>query len=295
MANLIRAEWLKLTKRPLLWILLGVSLLLQTLQVAGQAMAVLMVQAGLVAAEGPSVLPFDVYRSMLEFPGIFGAPFVHVNGLGGVFAVILTAGAVGGEYSWGTLRTLLARQPDRIMFMLGKLAALLLLLMSGILITLVYGTALGWLLGTAVGSPGSPDAAALTTLPVAVLRALYVLLPYVLLTTLLTIWGRSLLLGLGGGLAYLVLEAGISALAVLAALGGLFRWLYNLTIVQNITALASLNTRAFGIQGEQISAALRPEALPSPLQAYIVVALYSGLFLAAALHLFFRRDVTGPA
>jgi ABC-type transport system involved in multi-copper enzyme maturation permease subunit len=47
---------------------------------------------------------------------------------------------------------------------------------------------------------------------------------------------------------------------------------------------------------------LRPETtapldlsqLPSPLQATIVVAVYSAFFLAFALILFRRRDITGP-
>lgn len=288
MLNLMRAEWLKLTRRPLTLILLAIFLALLVLQFAGQVF-IATVGAGILAAA-----QVDEYRQRLAFPGIFGAVFSHINGLGGIFAVILAAGALGSEYSWGTLRTHLARYPARSAFLLAKIAVVLLLLLISMLITLVVGVIGGWLLGSLAGGAGRPTAADLFALPVALLRALYVLLPYVLLTLCFTVLGRSLLVGLAGGMLYLVFEAGLGAFATFAELGGVWQTIYDLTIGQNINTLVLLNSHAFGLRPETVTAAFDPARLPSPLQATLLIALYSLGFLTTALFVLERRDVTGP-
>src|SRR5689334_15516070 len=96
MLHLIQAEWFKLTRRPLTWILLIVFLVLLVLQFAEYLF---------VTTIGATVLApnqVEEMRRRMMFPGLFGAVFGHINGLGGIFAVILTAGAMGNEYSWGT-------------------------------------------------------------------------------------------------------------------------------------------------------------------------------------------------
>jgi ABC-type transport system involved in multi-copper enzyme maturation permease subunit len=293
MLNLIRAEWLKLTKRPLVWILFVVSCLFLVLQLVSQGVVALGGRSGFFGEGG--LIAVDEYVRRAAFPGLIGSIFSHINGLGGIFAIILTAGAMGSEYAWGTLRTHLARQPDRIRYLLAKVVTLLLVLLVGMLLTLLLGVVVGAALSLLVGELGSVDGATLLVLPLALLRALYILLPYVLLTLSFTVYGRSLLVGVAGGLIYLVLEAGLGGLALFARLGGVWQTVYNLTIGQNINTLVVQNSQAFGLQPEIISPTFLPELLPSPLQATIVIAVYSVLFLATALHFFFWRDVGGAA
>jgi ABC-2 type transport system permease protein len=288
MLNLIRAEWLKLTRRPLTWVLLAVWLVLLALQFVAQSLIVFAGQPLLTAAQ------FEEYRRRATFPGLFGAVFDYINGLGGIFAVVLTAGAIGSEYSWGTLRMHLARYPARAPFLLAKLATLLLLLLVGALITLAVGAVIGWVVGALLGVASAPETHALALLPLALLRALYVLLPYVLLTLCFTVVGRSLLVGVAGGLLYLVFEAGFGTLAVLQLLGGVWERIYNLTIQQNINTLVLLNSHAFGLRPETLSP-MNTTQTPSPLQASLIVALYCAAFLATALYSLQRRDITGAA
>ena len=293
--HLLRAEWLKLTRRPLTRVLLAVFLGLLAFQWVVYALAAVAHSAGLIRlgdAFGPAQL--EEYRRRAVFPGVIGATFGHINGLGGIFAVILAGAAMGSEYEWGTLRTQLVRTPDRAAYLVAKLAAVLLLLLTGAGITLVLGMALGSLLGAFTGGVAVPDAATLAAIPGALVRALYVLLPYVLLAVWLAIARRSLLFGVAGGLVYLACEAGFGALAVFAALAEPWRTIYTLTIGQNITALTMVNSHSFGLRPEAIATGLRPELLPSALQATVVVAAYSVLFVAWALYSF-RRDVTSPA
>src|SRR5262245_58676388 len=130
MFNLIRAEWLKLTKRPLIWVLLAIFFGLLVLQLVGQFvvahLAELVGGGGTVPAEsGPLSAQLEEWRRRAAFPGLFGSVFAHINSLGGIFAVILAAGAMGSEYSWGTLRTQLARYPSRARYLFAKLFTLL--------------------------------------------------------------------------------------------------------------------------------------------------------------------------
>lgn len=292
LGNLVRAEWLKLTHRPLTRVLLGVFLAFLALQSVAYALIVVAHSAGLTQmtpAFGPAQL--EEYRRRAVFPGMIGAAFGHINGLGGIFAVVLAGAAMGSEYDWGTLRTQLARTPDRGRYLLAKVMTLVLLMVAGALITVAFGLALGAVLGRVVGSATTPDAATLAAIPLAFVRALYVLLPYVLLAVCLATLRRSLLFGVAGGLVYLAFEAGVGALAIFSALGEPWQTLYGFTIGQNINALTALNSRAFGLHPEVLANGLNGELLPSTLQATVVVAVYCMLlFLTTAR--FIRHDLT---
>ncbi len=289
MINLIRAEWLKLSRRPLTWILLSIFLGLLVLQVLVQfaLLAGMPVQSGVMSAQS------EEWRRGILFPGIFATALSHANGLGGFFAVIFAAGAIGSEYSWGTLRTHLARDPARDRYLLAKLATIMIALTVAIVLAVALASLLGLILALPLGAGVSVAPGDLVNLVVSVVRALYVLLPYVLLTAYATLLTRSLLGGVAIGLFYIVAEAGFGALALLQVLGGVWVLVYNLTIGQNINTLTLMNRHAFGLRPET-TAPLDLSQLPSPLQATLVIGVYSALFLFLSLHLFRTRDITGP-
>ncbi len=289
MINLIRAEWLKLSRRPLSWILLILFLVLLVAQILTQfALTIIIpVQSGVVNAQ------IEEWRRGVLFPGIFATALSHVNGLGGIFAVIFVAGAIGSEYSWGTLRTQLARDPARDRYLLAKLTTIMLMLTVATLLAMLLASLLSVILSPILGSAISITSSDLINLIPATLRALYVLLPYVLLTAYAALLTRSVLGGVAIGLSYIIVETGFGALALLRVLGGVWALVYNLTIGQNINTLTLMNRHAFGLRPET-TAPLDLTQLPSPLQATIVVAVYSALFLVFALILFRRRDISGP-
>ncbi|MBO9325906.1 MAG: ABC transporter permease [Roseiflexus sp.] len=289
MINLIRAEWLKLSRRPLSWILLILFLVLLVAQILTQfALTIIIpVQSGVVNAQ------IEEWRRGVIFPGIFATALSHVNSLGGIFAVIFVAGAIGSEYSWGTLRTQLARDPARDRYLLAKLTTIMLMLTVATLLAMLLASLLSVILSPILGSAISITSSDLINLIPATLRALYVLLPYVLLTAYAALLTRSVLGGVAIGLSYIIVETGFGALALLRVLGGVWALVYNLTIGQNINTLTLMNRHAFGLRPET-TAPLDLTQLPSPLQATIVVAVYSALFLVFALILFRRRDISGP-
>ena len=287
MLHLIRAEWVKLSKRPMMWILLSVWLLLLIVQ---------FLMFLLIAVIGEGIIhPAQVTEmtKRLAFPGIFGAIFGHVNSLGGIFAVILTAGMMGSEYGWGTLRTELARHPARVRYIVAKLIMILLTLLVAIFITLVSGMVIGWLVGLVIGGAGIPSVSSILQIPMATLRAMYVLLPYVLLTFSMTIFGRSLLVGLSVGLVFLIIDISFGSLATFAELGGIWQAIYNLTLQQNITPFVDMNSRAFGLTPELVTGIVITD-MPSMLQATLIIGVYCVSFITTAIYFFKKRDITGP-
>jgi ABC-2 type transport system permease protein len=298
MLNLIRAEWFKLARRPLAWVLLVVFLGLLGLLLVSEFLVVAL-HDGIFAGGARLTLlreeQVTQFRLHLGFPGVFGAVLGHVNGAGGICAIVLAAGAIGSEYGWGTLRAQLARQPNRGRYLVAKLVALLLMLVAGIVLALLLGTLLALLFGTLLRSGDAIHMADLLALPIGVLRALYVLLPYVIATAASAVLGRSVVAGAAGGFLFLIVDAGLGALAFLSSLGGLLGFILNLIVQPNINTLIVLNSRSFGLDPAALTRTMDLAVLPSPLHATLVIAAYSALFFAAAYRSLLRRDITGAA
>jgi ABC-type transport system involved in multi-copper enzyme maturation permease subunit len=299
MLNLIRAEWLKLARRPMSWVLLIVFLLVMLLFLGIEFLAVALHEGLLfggtiqISLEGPMV---RLFRHELQFPGIFGGVLGQINSIGGVCAVILAAGALGSEYNWGTLRVQLARQPDRGRFLIAKTLALLSLVLVGMAIALLVGALAAWGFGSILGNTGSIGVRDLLLLPIGMLRALYVMLPYILFTLAVCVIGRSVFVGVAGGLIFIGLDNGINTLNFLTELGNpLVTFLVNLPLQQNANALLIGNRTMYGFDASTLPVAnvVNLATLPSPLQATIMVAIYSALFFGYAYYMLTRRDIGG--
>jgi len=297
MLNLIRAEWFKLTRRPLAWVLLAVFLALLVLLLATEFVVVALNDGLLSEGARAQLLRGEQvaqFRLHLGFPGIFGAVLGHVNGVGGICAIALAAGAMGSEYGWGTLRTQLARQPNRGRYLIAKIIGLLLVLLAGILIALAIGALLALLFG--VLAPATPaEPVSLLALPLGVLRSLYVLLPYVVGTIAFCILGRSLVAGAVGGFLFLAVDSGLGALSFLSGLGGLAGLLLSLIVQPNINTLIVLNSRSFGLEPAVLTRTMDLTTLPTSLHATLVIGAYSALFFATAYRSLRRRDIGGAA
>jgi ABC-2 type transport system permease protein len=289
MINLIRAEWFKIARRPLTWVLLAVFLASLVLLLLAE-FAVVGLNDGLFSGGARAQLLREEqvrqFRLHLGFPGIFGAVLGHVNGVGGICAIALAAGLFGSEYGWGTLRTQLARQPNRGRYLIAKLIGLLLALLAGILLALLFGSLLPGTGGAATG---------MVALPLGVLRALYVLLPYVLCTVACSILGRSVVAGAVGGFLFLLADTGLGALSFLSGLGGLVSFLLNLIVQPNINTMIVLNSQSFGLEPAALTRTMDLTTLPSSLQATVVIGVYSALFFTSSYRLLLRRDIGGAA
>lgn len=156
MIRIVRAEITKLRKRPVVWVLGGI--LVATLLVFGylipSALAGLFTAAG---APGPGVS--DFFESGLLPERAAASMVSHLGGLGSWLALALGAVAVGSEYGWRTMGTLLVQGPTRVQLLAGKLIGLAVILAVFVLASLLVGLAVSVLIAVLSGEPVNwPDA-----------------------------------------------------------------------------------------------------------------------------------------
>ncbi len=295
--QLCAAEWLKLWRRPLAWVLLGIFLGLLTLYLTLWFLVVALHVGAFTGGNERIAILADAQiaelRNQLTFPGIFGAVLGQFNSIGGLLAIILAAGALGSDYSWGTLRSLLIRAPDRGAFLLAKTLAVLLALTVGLLVALALGAGLALIFTAVLGGGSGMGWRDLLALPLGLLRALYIVLPYILATLACTAYGRSVLAGVGGGLLFLAVDIGAGSLNALAGVHPLLRTMTNLLLQPNINTLVVQNSQLFGLDQVVLLSGLDLSQLPPWPQAVLVIGLYSALFYFSAWRMIKRRDIGG--
>lgn len=295
--NLIAAEWLMLRRRPLAWILLAIFLGLMLFYLVTWALVIALhegtLSGGTTRLEVLGSAQIAEIKRQLSIPGIFGTVLGQVNSTGGICAIILAAGFLGSDYSWGTLRMLLTRAPQRGIYLCAKLITLLFGLLVAILIALLLGTVVAVACSAALGIPSILTARDMLLLPVGIARSLYILLPYVMVTIASAIFGRSVLAGVGGGLIFLALDISAGSLNTMRSVDPLIRLLINLLLQPNINTLVVLNSQLFGLDQSVLVSSLDLSQLPSPIQATLVIAFYCGMLFWGAYRLLRHRDVTG--
>ena len=122
MRDTVRAELFKLRKRPAAWVLLAAAVVAQPdLQLSG-SLPVLPGRRPRRASQGTS-RPREVLASTLPdqlvINTIGGFPV-----FAGALALVLGALMFGGEYGWGTVKTMLSQRPGRSAVLGGQLVAL---------------------------------------------------------------------------------------------------------------------------------------------------------------------------
>jgi ABC-2 type transport system permease protein len=122
MGGSYRAEMLKMVKRPAIWILGAVFLVLA--QVFGYVFPYVAYRSGngtgFAAGETPAQLLADVLPDKLVPNTLGGFPM-----FAGAIALIIGGVVAGAEYGWGTLKTMLTQRPRRLSVLGGKLLAIL--------------------------------------------------------------------------------------------------------------------------------------------------------------------------
>lgn len=211
---------------------------------------------------------FRITVAQLSQPNGLVHGIVDVSTLFGVVALALFAGATATEYSQGTLRNLLVREPRRVRLLSGTFLALALFALIALILAFAVGVAIAF----AVGPGKGVDTSAWTSSTGIndTLQSLF----HVYLTTLgygligmgLAVLLRSPAVAIGLGVAYaLPGEAIINAIWDNGD-----RWLP----VQLLSAVAhgGTSTTSYG-------------------RALLLGALYAALIAAGTLMLFTRRDV----
>ena len=197
----------------------------------------------------------DIFRTAIPFAGIF------------VFVTFV--GLIAVEFSRGTMRTMLLRQPNRLRLLAGKVAALLTFAAAAIAVTEIVS----WLASRALASSADVDAgawASLDGLGAATADFGAVLLwitGYALLATALAVMVRSVPIALAVGIAWF----------------GPFEHLVQDAWTGANRVFPGLLLEAFAAGGTNEVTAAR---------AFITVATYAAVAAAVGAFTFSRRDVT---
>ena len=235
----------------------------------------------------------------------FVLPSSLSNGLSGATSIgillimILGASAMGVEYGGGTLRTGLITGISRRQFLGVKVMSLLLLGAAGLTIV-----ALSVLVGSLIyaslvsgDGAGIADSGQWSTAVVMFGKAVYALVPYLVLALFLSVLTSSSSMGIAFSLAYVVVE-----IILLQFLSDLFDWFGTLTDFMLGPNIAGWMTQA-GVRSNswiadagvftQTGGLVRVSELPGQLHAFLVLTAYIAVLGGAALWLIRRRDIAG--
>jgi ABC-2 type transport system permease protein len=266
MLRLMRSELFRLRKRPQCWVMalvmvFGVIATYTSLAVAAILMSDPNEPADLIA-------PQRVFESGMQL----------VAGLGYVLTAIVAASIIGNEYSWGTIRPLVARARSRPALIWAKLltlgAYIAGLTLLGFLMAVFCAVVASFVIGTDI----SFSTSLLGDWAVSLLRMLLAQLPYAALSFFVTMVARSTAVGIGVGIGIAILEPAIWSLIALAT--DRFEPVRRLGLDYASTTMFHINTHV-----QEVSAG---EATRSA----FTLALWTIALVAASFWIFMRRDVT---
>ncbi len=263
MAGAFASEWVKLRRRSMLLWGLGGALLFTVL-----ATVLTIERAQRVFTPGRGDRGFHVTAAQLSQPDGLVHGVIEVSNLVGIVALCLFAGAVATEYSQGTLRNLLVREPRRARLLSGKFLALALFVAIAVVLAIAVAAGVAFALAPSKGIDTSAwtGSTGLGDLGQSMLHVYLTAIGYGVLGTALAIGLRSPALAIALGVAYML--PGEAIINALWSNGD--RWLPG----QLLSAVAHGGT-----------------STASYSHALITVCVYAAVAAAGTLLLFRRRDV----
>lgn len=190
-----------LLRRPATWLTFGILTGLLVLIIVAVA-------ATGEDGEGPG--PGGADRLILvTFPLAYELILSFILGLGGLFAVTYGAAVAGSEWSWGTLKAVVARGESRSRYILLTFAAVAAFLLVGTILAFVVGVGAAFVGANLAGVPtdGMDDADALGRVPELFARGWFAMAEQGALGFAVATVARSQLAGIGIGIALYFGEA----------------------------------------------------------------------------------------
>ncbi|MFO1534257.1 MAG: ABC transporter permease subunit [Thermoplasmatota archaeon] len=269
-----RSEWVRLLRPGVLLggagTILGSALLITAIlfSIAKPAAEITLADA---ARGGASVT-----RESLQSSDGMVAAFSLSGSLLGIIALVLFAQNLGAEYSHGTLKALLMREPRRLRLLAGKATALGLLVALAVVAAFLLQSLLATVLAAARGIPATAwfQPHGLSASGLLLLRVVGACLAWGVIGLLLAILLRAAAPAVGIGIGYTIVAEPIVSLA------------FN----RGAKYLPGRVLQSFVLWGEAVPG--QPAGVPGPTSALLLVA-YLAVMLAIALTLFQRRDVAG--
>lgn len=320
MGRLLRIELLKVRRRWMPWVLLGIMVAMLALFQFGMYGAHRSLettpQAPLQQEEVPTFIPerererlgqelmerreqqhrtrLEGLKTLLVLPRATEGIFSMFQSVGGFLIVVLAASMVGGEYAWGTIRSTLIRGIGRSRYLLSKLLTVLLLTLAGLLVSFTFGFVFA--IGTTLLMEHHIDwsfAGGLFMPRVLAMfgRTWFVLAVPISMAILVAVATRSSAAAIGVGIAYPILESIVAN--VLANIAGWGTTFQQYTIGYNISSVMALNSMGEAYTPAGVNLGNVPgKAIPAFWRSGGLLAGYALAFLTLAFYSFRKRDLT---
>ncbi len=271
MMHLLRSEIFRLRKRPQAWIMALIMVL------AVGAFHVALAIAASVIADPEST------EESLKLPNIFENGMQIATLIGFILTVVLASGLIGNEYSWNTIRPLLARARSRSALLSAKWITVLLysigLYLLGFLATIAFSAASSAI----VGNFESVDSGIIADWTVAFGRLIISQLPYAALAFTMALITRSNAVGIAVGIGLGFLEPAIFGL--LGLVTDAFDEVRKFGLEYPSNQLVAMNANSgFGGYGELTTA--------DAWRAVATLGVWVAIMVGATYYFFNKRDVT---
>ncbi|MFG1911188.1 ABC transporter permease subunit [Kribbella sp. NPDC048928] len=276
-----RAEILKLRKRSAVWVLFGAGLVLSL--IFGYLLPYLGYATGDDNPQTTGVPRAEILRGMLPERvidnTIGGYPI-----FAGALALVLGAIVIGGEYTWGTLKTVLTQRPRRLTILGAQFAAL------GTMIALwvvgIFAACALCSVGIAAAEDGSMSWPSVGDLLQGLAGGWLVLMMWCLAGVVLAVAFRNVALPIGLGVVWIL---GIETLlaGVVSSLLPSLKWLADILPGTNAGSLVFAVT---GMAASDAPPGVRDAV--SGNRALLTLLAYCAVFAALAAWTTRRRDIT---
>ncbi len=279
--NLIVVEHVKLLKRQLTWVVLG----LLTALVFVQVLAQYLIAKNPPSANGVEIPPEAIEKavSSVLWPTALPAILSGAGQLAWLVVIVLFGAVIAQEYNWRTLHMWLARGVPRGQLIVAKATTFFLPCLGIVILPAVVVGALTAAL--TVISKGGLDVSQIDPLGLALGIGVtaWSILPYAAVTLPLAVASRSTIAPIGGGVAFVILEQ------VLVLMKAPVAPYMPSALGASLGALRALVVR--GAHVPQVAAAQSGISVLDPASAAIGVAIWVLACVAAAYLILRRQDV----
>jgi ABC-2 type transport system permease protein len=199
----------KLVRRPATWVTFGLLVGLLVLIVLAVGATADSIGKGPNAADRTAQM-----KLLVTFPGAYDRMLQFILGFGGLLAMVYGAAVAGSEWSWGTLKSAVARGESRVRYMLTSFASIALLVAVGLLVAFVIAIVAA-IIGAnmaGVSTSGLSDSTTIGGLPQQLAKGWFAIMEQAALGFTIATLARSQLAGIGVGIAFYFGEAFASIL-----------------------------------------------------------------------------------
>ncbi len=276
-----RAELLKLRKRSAVWVLFGAGLVLSL--IFGYLLPYLSYVTGDDNQQTDGIPRSEVLRGLLP-ERVLDNTIGGFPVFAGALALVLGAIVIGGEYTWGTLKTILTQRPGRVSLLAGQLLGLFTMLAVWVLGIFAACSLCSIAIAAGEGAPMSWPG------PLELLEGLaggwLVLTMWCLAGAVLAVAFRNVALPIGLGVVWIL---GIETLLA----GVVSSLLPDLEVLSDVMPGANAGALVFSVTG--MTAADAPPGVRDAVsgdRALLTMLGYAVVFIALAAVTTRRRDVT---